>query len=505
MDEPTEREPCPHCAEPIAAEARVCPHCRRDVLFDVRLDGPVADGRQRYQAARALAALGAPVPPLTELQSRLGSARPELARGVSRAQARQVQQAVASHGLRGVVTPSGGGPSRAGAGRPAWLLPVAGVAVVGVLAAAGWAFLARRNADAGATAGAAPVRVAAGGGPPAAAALTTPQIAQRALPGTALLRCAGSLGTGFFVSADTLLTNAHVACPIGDTMKVILKHGREAPGTIVKSDVEVDLALVRVATLQGEPLPLGDAGQLTVGDRVVLVGNPMGLEFTVHEGIVSSLSRSILGVAYVQLDAKINPGNSGGPVLDGQGRVVGVVSMKHPQAEGLGLALPINYAFADQRDFVAGAPSASAGFQAMLARVEDDERKQAGEVSDLLASARGIFLGDGKVDQYGRLVVQVFEASNAPLGPHPVTFKFWNGEAEACSAKVDIPRWDVMETGGPNERISTWLNKHGLGLRLYRGDATFSVEPFCGRTAVHRGTVIELVGAHPEASRGMLE
>jgi serine protease Do len=493
MEQPAEREPCPHCAESIAAEARVCPQCRKDVLFDVRLDGPVVDGRRRYQAARALSALGAPFPALPELQVRLSSPQPDLARSVSRAQARQVQQAVSSHNLRGVITLSGAGPSMP-AGRPTWLFPAAGGTLLLVLAVAQDAAL---PVSVGTPAG-----TATGGG---VATLTTPQIAQRALPSIALLRCASKLGTGFFVSPDTLLTNAHVACSPGETLRVILRDGRETMGGVVKSDAEIDLALVQVGTPFAAPLPLGDAGELSVGDRVVLVGNPMGMEFTVHEGIVSSLSRSILGVAYVQLDAKINPGNSGGPVLDGRGRVVGVVSMKHPHAEGLGLALPINYAFSDQRDFLPTGPGTpSAGFQAMLGRVGEEERKQAGEVSSLLTSAQGIFLAGGRVDQYGRLVVRVLEAASGAPGPHPVTFKFWNRGTEVCSAKVDIPLWEVVESERPDPRIQSWLDKHGLDLQLYKGEATFSVEPFCGRTAVSRGTVMELVGAHPQAAKATL-
>ena len=70
------------------------------------------------------------------------------------------------------------------------------------------------------------------------------------------------------------------------------------------------------------PLPVGNVADLAVGDKVMIIGSPVGLDFTVHEGAVSSLHRSAYGVAYLQLDAKISPGNSGGPVIDGFGRVV---------------------------------------------------------------------------------------------------------------------------------------------------------------------------------------
>src|SRR6185503_6369190 len=85
-------------------------------------------------------------------------------------------------------------------------------------------------------------------------------------------------------------------------------------------------------------LPLGDVEDVALGDRVMMIGSPMGLEFTVHEGLVSHLGRVAQGVAFIQLDAKVNPGNSGGPIIDEQGRVVGVVTLKQAQAEGIGLA-----------------------------------------------------------------------------------------------------------------------------------------------------------------------
>src|SRR5262249_7819837 len=149
----------------------------------------------------------------------------------------------------------------------------------------------------------------------------------------------------FFVANETVLTNAHVLCPEGQPLTVIFSDGRRATGVPMRSDTLLDLAVVHSAGATAPPLPLGDAGSLNVGDHVVLVGSPVGLEFTVHEGTVSSISRTLLGLAYIQLDAKVNPGNSGGALLDKLGRVVGIVSLKVQTAEGIGLALPINYAY----------------------------------------------------------------------------------------------------------------------------------------------------------------
>src|SRR6185436_13662034 len=92
-----------------------------------------------------------------------------------------------------------------------------------------------------------------------------------------------------------------------------------------------------------EPLPLGDSTSLTEGEPIALVGSPQGLSFTWHEGKVSYVGRNHLGVAYLQLDATVNSGNSGGPVVNARGEAVGIVSMKVTSAEGIGLALPIEY------------------------------------------------------------------------------------------------------------------------------------------------------------------
>jgi serine protease Do len=175
--------------------------------------------------------------------------------------------------------------------------------------------------------------------------LSSRELAKRSLPGTVSLHCADSLGSGFFVEPDLVLTNAHVLCPMGEKIQVVTADGRRLTGETVHSSQAVDLALVRVAGARATALPLGDVGNLALGDRVMMIGSPVGLEFTVHEGSVSHMGRVVQGVAFIQLDAKVNPGNSGGPIIDEQGRVVGVVTLKQAQAEGIGLALPINYAY----------------------------------------------------------------------------------------------------------------------------------------------------------------
>ena len=114
---------------------------------------------------------------------------------------------------------------------------------------------------------------------------------------------------------------------------------------------------------------------------MVLIGSPVGLEFTGHEGSVSNFS-SRLGVALIQLDARINPGNGGGPVLDDQGRVVGVVSLKHMGAEGIGWAIPINYAWR-KPGFLSSPGTEGPGFASLVAKAEEAGRRAAGEIASV--------------------------------------------------------------------------------------------------------------------------
>jgi serine protease Do len=157
-----------------------------------------------------------------------------------------------------------------------------------------------------------------------------------------------SLGSGFVISADGLIvTNHHVVDGV-DRITVSFSDGREAEATVVGQDPLTDIALIRVSDLEGlTPLELGDSDAVQPGDWVVAIGNPFGLGHTVTAGIVSAKGREIGAGPYddfIQTDAAINPGNSGGPLLDLQGRVVGINTAINPRANTIGFAVPINIA-----------------------------------------------------------------------------------------------------------------------------------------------------------------
>ena len=154
-------------------------------------------------------------------------------------------------------------------------------------------------------------------------------------------------GSGVIIRADgVILTNAHV---VGNArnVEIGLADGRRVPGRVLGRDARVDIAVVRVA-LRGLPAALvGNSDALEVGQTAIAIGNPVGLERTVTTGIISAVNRSPRGFelgGLIQTDAAINPGNSGGPLLDSQGRVIGINSAILRGTTGLGFAIPINLA-----------------------------------------------------------------------------------------------------------------------------------------------------------------
>jgi serine protease Do len=156
------------------------------------------------------------------------------------------------------------------------------------------------------------------------------------------------VGSGFIMSKEGyILTNNHVV-EGADQIKVKLAGGKEFEGKVVGRDPKTDLALVKIegnADLQ--PLNLGNSDDLKVGNWVVAVGSPFGLEQTVTAGIVSAKGRVIGSGPYdnfIQTDASINPGNSGGPLINLQGEVVGINTAIIASGQGIGFAIPINMA-----------------------------------------------------------------------------------------------------------------------------------------------------------------
>lgn len=157
-----------------------------------------------------------------------------------------------------------------------------------------------------------------------------------------------ALGSGIVIDSNGLiLTNAHVIAAAG-VVHVRRPDGENVATTVVGTDADTDLALVRVSDASGlRPAPLGDSDRLDVGSFVIAVGSPLGLHHTVTSGVLSAKARGLdeSGMEFLQTDAAVNPGSSGGPLLDLSGRVIGVItSMLSAGGENVGLnfAIPIN-------------------------------------------------------------------------------------------------------------------------------------------------------------------
>jgi S1-C subfamily serine protease len=160
-------------------------------------------------------------------------------------------------------------------------------------------------------------------------------------------RAAVGAGSGFVITPDGyLLTNAHVA-DAGEQIEATLDDGSQRAAQEVGSDVDTDLALLRIGSTAALPhLELGDSAALRVGQVVIAIGNPQGLAQTVTTGVVSALGRSLrarngrLIDNVIQTDASLNPGNSGGPLLDTRARVVGINTAIVAGAQALCFAVP---------------------------------------------------------------------------------------------------------------------------------------------------------------------
>ncbi len=158
-----------------------------------------------------------------------------------------------------------------------------------------------------------------------------------------------SLGSGVIYDAKGhVVTNFHVIERAAE-ISVLLRDGREASAKLVGVDRDTDLAVLKIELGNLPVMPIGRSDRLRVGDPVLAIGNPLGLNHTVTQGIVSATGRGRLGVAtfenFIQTDAAINFGNSGGALVDGSGRLVGlnsVIAGRQAGIEGIGFAIPVD-------------------------------------------------------------------------------------------------------------------------------------------------------------------
>jgi len=155
-------------------------------------------------------------------------------------------------------------------------------------------------------------------------------------------------GSGFIISPDGYIVTNHHVVENTDSVEVVLGDERKFPAEIVGLDPQTDLALLKIDATDLPAVKFGDSSRLQVGDWVIAIGNPLGLDHTVTAGIISAKGRNIFNdenLAYgefLQTDAAINPGNSGGPLFNLKGQVVGVNTAISRKGQGIGFAVPSN-------------------------------------------------------------------------------------------------------------------------------------------------------------------
>jgi serine protease Do len=160
------------------------------------------------------------------------------------------------------------------------------------------------------------------------------------------------LGSGFIVSEDGyILTNNHVIEGVDKILVKLLGDEKKYEAKVIGTDSKTDLALIKIDVRRSLPVvKLGDSDKIEVGEWVIAIGNPYGLEETVTVGVVSAKGRSGFGITqyedFIQTDAAINPGNSGGPLVNIKGEVIGINTfiISPYMAQGIGFAIPINLA-----------------------------------------------------------------------------------------------------------------------------------------------------------------
>lgn len=181
----------------------------------------------------------------------------------------------------------------------------------------------------------------------ATADLKPAEIAKRTIPAVVVIKSRTPHGegtaSGFLVDpSGTIVTNLHVI-EGAIALAVRLANGDIYDQVRVRAfDQRKDLAILQVTAFGLPTVPLGVSDNLSIGEPVVLIGNPLGLEASVSSGLISGI-RDAGGFSVIQTDAAANPGNSGGPLLNSQGQVIGVLSFKLKGAESLNFVIPVNY------------------------------------------------------------------------------------------------------------------------------------------------------------------
>ena len=340
-------------------------------------------------------------------------------------------------------------------------------------------------------------------------------------------------GSGFVISEQGhILTNNHV---IADANRVTVKSddGQEFSAEVVGTDPQSDVAVIKIEGNKVPVLPLGDSSQLEVGEWVVALGNPFGLQHTLTVGVVSAKGRTSLGISdyedFIQTDAAINPGNSGGPLVNLSGEVVGMntaIFSRSGGYMGIGFAIPINLAKAISDQLIEHG-SVTRGYLGVVIQpltqdlaatfgLENTKGILVSQVAENSpADKAGLKQGDVIVECAGKPVTKIGDFRNrislkTPGSEETLTI-LRDGErktvtvtigklSEAPQAASASGKEDAQELGFTVQTLTEQLAQQ-LGIQADKGVVVTQVTPgsIAARAGIEVGTVILEVNRQPVA------
>jgi serine protease Do len=328
------------------------------------------------------------------------------------------------------------------------------------------------------------------------------------------------LGSGVVIDRrGYILTNAHV---VDDTeqVKVGFVDGKEVPGKVVGTDPRSDLAVIHVDGLEVQPARLGDSDRMLVGEVVMAIGNPFGLDHTVTVGVLSAKNRSGFDTGhyedFLQTDASINPGNSGGPLINLDGEVVGITTMIAGIGTGIGFAVPSSMARPIVEQLIRTGKVVRPYLGILMQDLTPELRKSLGggvpPKGALVAQVQpgspaekaGVRPGDVVLSIDGAATPGSKELQRAVLGKKvgaPVQLEVWrDGKTRRVSATTaELP---AKEEAAPEKRGAGEGPKVGLGLQTVTPDVAHEL----GIPSHTRGAVVTSVDPNgPAAEAGVQE
>ncbi len=321
------------------------------------------------------------------------------------------------------------------------------------------------------------------------------------------------VGSGIILSADGyVLTNQHVIDQAGE-IEVQLMDDRKYPAKIVGRDARTDLALLKIEASNLPVLPLGDSEKMEVGELVLAIGSPFGLEHSVSLGIVNRKGRALGGAGafddYIQTDASVNPGNSGGPLLNMRGEVIGINTAVIPNRR-VAFAIPINLAKSLLPDLQVRGRIAWGFLGVSIQELTQEVAKAMGFqdtkgalVNNVLsgqpAETAGVRRGDIIVQFDGKSVPSVRALQRAvsftPVGKQVEVQVFRAGKLEAITVKVG-------EAATAERRVSVTPARRDLGMTVEELDAE-KAKKFKLREGEEGLVVSDVAKGGPAASAGI--